>query len=51
MTSLHVRLNGKDKQAPLIAMPKLILHALQVNLRCGRPPWKEGIGRRNLKIP
>jgi hypothetical protein len=32
-------------------MPKLILHALQVNLRGGRLPEPEANGRRYLKIP
>jgi hypothetical protein len=32
-------------------MPKLILHALQVNIRGGRLPEPEGNGRRYLKIP
>jgi hypothetical protein len=32
-------------------MPKLILHALQVNVRGGRLPEPEGNGRRYLKFP
>jgi hypothetical protein len=32
-------------------MPKLILHALQVNIRGGRLPEPEADGRRFLKIP
>lgn len=32
-------------------MPKLILHALQVNTNAGRLPEAEGNGRRYLKIP
>jgi hypothetical protein len=32
-------------------MPKLILHALQVNTRGGRLPEPESNGRRYLKIP
>ena len=32
-------------------MPKLILHALQVNIRGGRLPEPEANGRRYLKIP
>jgi hypothetical protein len=32
-------------------MPRLILHALQVNLRGGRLPPPESDGRRYLKIP
>lgn len=34
-----------------LAMPKLILHALQVNVRGGRLPEPENNGRRYLKIP
>ncbi|UJW73238.1 bifunctional sulfur transferase/dioxygenase Blh [Rhizobium sp. SL42] len=34
-----------------LAMPKLILHALQVNVRGGRLPEPESNGRRYLKIP
>ena len=32
-------------------MPKLILHALQVNIRGGRLPEPEANGRRYLKFP
>jgi hypothetical protein len=32
-------------------MPKLILHALQVNIRGGRLPEPENNGTRYLKIP
>jgi len=32
-------------------MPKLILHALQVNIRGGALPEPEADGRRYLKIP
>ena len=32
-------------------MPKLILHALQVNIRGGRLPEPENNGQRYLKIP
>jgi hypothetical protein len=32
-------------------MPKLILHALQVNIRGGELPAAEDNGRRYLKIP
>ncbi len=39
---------ARDKTLP---MPKLILHALQVNLRGGRLPEPEANGRRYLKIP
>jgi glyoxylase-like metal-dependent hydrolase (beta-lactamase superfamily II) len=34
-----------------LTMPKLILHALQVNIRGGRLPVPEGNGKRYLKIP
>jgi glyoxylase-like metal-dependent hydrolase (beta-lactamase superfamily II) len=34
-----------------LAMPKLILHSLQVNIRGGRLPEPESNGRRYLKIP
>ncbi|MBS3648259.1 MBL fold metallo-hydrolase [Pseudaminobacter sp. 19-2017] len=34
-----------------LAMPRLILHALQVNINGGRLPEPEGNGRRYLKIP
>ncbi|PWG62559.1 MBL fold metallo-hydrolase [Spiribacter halobius] len=40
--------NARDRQLP---MPKLILHALQVNIRGGRLPEPEDNGRRYLKIP
>lgn len=39
---------ARDKTLP---MPKLILHALQVNLRGGRLPEPESNGRRYLKFP
>lgn len=39
---------ARDRTMP---MPKLILHALQVNLRAGRLPEPEGNGRRYLKFP
>ena len=32
-------------------MPKLILHALQVNIAAGRLPAPEANGRRYLRIP
>jgi len=38
----------RDRTLP---MPKLILHALQVNIRGGRLPEPESDGRRYLKIP
>ncbi|CAM5194161.1 MBL fold metallo-hydrolase [Bosea thiooxidans] len=40
--------NVRDRTLP---MPKLILHALQVNIRGGRLPEPEANGRRYLKIP
>lgn len=39
---------ARDRTLP---MPKLILHALQVNTNGGRLPEPEGNGRRYLKIP
>ncbi|HEX2943637.1 MAG TPA: MBL fold metallo-hydrolase, partial [Rhodopila sp.] len=36
---------------PKLPMPKLILHALQVNIAGGRLPPPEGNGRRYLKLP
>lgn len=39
---------ARDRTLP---MPKLILHALQVNINGGRLPEPEGNGRRYLKIP
>ncbi|MFC0269656.1 MBL fold metallo-hydrolase [Kushneria aurantia] len=38
----------RDRQLP---MPKLILHALQVNIMGGRLPMPEANGKRYLKIP
>lgn len=40
--------NARDRTLP---MPKLILHALQVNTNGGRLPAPEANGRRYLKIP
>ena len=40
--------NKRDSELP---MPKLILHALQVNTRGGRLPEPESNGRRYIKIP
>ncbi|HWL71935.1 MAG TPA: MBL fold metallo-hydrolase, partial [Geminicoccus sp.] len=39
---------ARDRTLP---MPKLILHALQVNLQAGRLPEPEADGRRYLKFP
>jgi glyoxylase-like metal-dependent hydrolase (beta-lactamase superfamily II) len=45
----YVRMRqARDRTLP---MPKLILHALQVNLRAGRLPLVEKDGRHYLKIP
>lgn len=41
----------REKRDRELAMPKLILHSLQVNIRGGRLPEPESIGRRYLKIP
>lgn len=41
----------RRKRDLTLPMPKLILHALQVNLRGGRLPDPEENGRRYLKIP
>jgi len=40
--------NARDRTLP---MPKLILHALQINTNGGRLPMPEANGRRYLKIP
>src|SRR5690606_29947389 len=39
---------ARDRTLP---MPKLILHALQININGGRLPEPEANGRRYLKIP
>lgn len=39
---------ARDRTLP---MPKLILHALQVNIRGGRLPEPEANGKRYLKFP
>jgi glyoxylase-like metal-dependent hydrolase (beta-lactamase superfamily II) len=41
----------REKRDRELAMPKLILFALQVNIRGGRLPAPEENGRRYLKIP
>jgi uncharacterized protein (TIGR01244 family) len=41
----------RDARDRTLPMPKLILHALQVNVRGGRLPEPEDNGRRYLKIP
>src|SRR5688572_30578551 len=41
----------REKRDRQLAMPKLILHALQVNIRGGRLPEPESNGKRYLKFP
>lgn len=41
----------REKRDKTLPMPRLILHALQVNIRGGRLPQLEGNGRSYLKIP
>lgn len=41
----------REARDQLLPMPKLILHALQVNIRGGELPEAEDNGRRYLKIP
>jgi glyoxylase-like metal-dependent hydrolase (beta-lactamase superfamily II) len=41
----------REERDSKLAMPKLILHSLQVNIRGGRLPDPENNGRRYLKIP
>lgn len=41
----------RDERDHELAMPKLILHSLQVNIRGGRLPEPESNGARYLKIP
>lgn len=41
----------REARDRILPMPKLILHALQVNIRAGRLPEPEGNGRRYLKFP
>ncbi|MGE3150655.1 MAG: MBL fold metallo-hydrolase [Pseudorhodoplanes sp.] len=41
----------REKRDRTLAMPRLILHALQVNMRGGRLPEPEDNGRTYLKIP
>ncbi|APE30125.1 MBL fold metallo-hydrolase [Halomonas aestuarii] len=43
--------NMRDQRDSELPMPKLILHALQVNTRGGRLPEPESNGKRYLKIP
>jgi len=44
-------LSLRHKRDSELPMPKLILHALQVNTRGGRLPEPEANGKRYLKIP
>ncbi|MFN7026340.1 MAG: bifunctional sulfur transferase/dioxygenase Blh [Pseudorhizobium sp.] len=41
----------RTKRDKMLPMPKLILHALQVNIRGGRLPEPEANGKRYLKFP
>ncbi|MEW9526834.1 MBL fold metallo-hydrolase [Agrobacterium radiobacter] len=41
----------RQKRDATLPMPRLILHALQVNIRGGRLPTPEGNGQRYLKLP
>ncbi len=41
----------REKRDSELAMPKLILHSLQINIRGGRLPEPESNGRSYLKIP
>jgi len=41
----------REARDKTLAMPKLILHALQINIRGGRLPEPEADGRRYLKFP
>jgi hypothetical protein len=41
----------REARDKTLSMPKLILHALQVNIVGGRLPEPENNGRRYLKIP
>lgn len=42
---------ARDARDKMLPMPKLILHALQINTNGGRLPEPESNGRRYLKIP
>ncbi len=42
---------AREARDTTLAMPKLILHALQINTNAGRLPEPEDNGRRYLKIP
>lgn len=47
-TGFVAQREGRDRT---LSMPKLLLHALQVNMRAGRLPEPEEDGRRYLKFP
>ncbi|KAB0267423.1 MBL fold metallo-hydrolase [Microvirga brassicacearum] len=49
--SEHEFVELRQSRDAKLAMPKLILHALQVNIAAGRLPAPEGNGRRYLRIP
>ena len=42
---------ARDARDATLPMPKLILHALQVNMNGGRLPEPESNGRRYIKLP
>ena len=42
---------AREARDATLPMPKLILHALQINTNAGRLPAPESNGRRYLKIP
>jgi hypothetical protein len=41
----------REARDETLAMPKLILHALQINMNGGRLPAAEANGKRYLKFP
>ncbi|MDF2811237.1 MAG: beta-lactamase domain protein [Microvirga sp.] len=49
--SEHEFVELRQSRDAKLAMPKLILHALQVNIAAGRLPAPDGNGRRYLRIP
>lgn len=59
MSNIHMAACGSEEEFVAVRqardrtlpMPKLILHALQVNIRGGRLPEPEDNGRRYLKLP
>ena len=50
-TTKEAYIAARDARDATLPMPKLILHALQVNINGGNLPAPEGNGRRYLKIP